>query len=215
MTNVDIIVQLVQIGGIAGTLAFLLLGYFLLAAEQAKPQPNPATFDAIYKFLRYALVFFVVGIGAQILVPAVQDTLRRWNQPEVVQLIFDRWNFEPGAKKAAVSFSEASFADTPVVEKSSRGDYAVYVGLRARQAVGARNGEYPVLLGPLDFSSARNVEKVMTDAQAAALGGGASGSCIQFVLFGVEKSAAPLTEPFKPSELPTPPIVFNNVYWCG
>jgi len=215
MTSLDIIVQLVQIGGIAGTLAFLLLGYFLLAAEQNKPQPNRVTFDAIYKFLRYALVFFIVGIGAQILVPAVQDTLRRWNQPEVVQLIFDRWIFEPGANKAAVSFSEASFADTPVVEKSSRSNYAVYVGLRARQAIGARNGEYPVLLGPLDFSSARNVEKVMTDAQAAALRGGVANSCIQFVLFGVEKSASPLSEPFKPSELPTPPIVFNNVYWCG
>lgn len=215
MTSLDIIVQLVQIGGTAGSLAFLLLGYFLLAAEQNKPQPSAAAFDAIYKFLRYALVFFIVGIAAQILVPLVQDTLRRWNQPEVVQLIFDRWIFEPGARRAAVSFSEASFADTPVVEKSNRGDYAVYVGLRARQAIGARNGEYPVLLGPLDFSSARNVEKVVTDAQAAALGVGAANSCIQFVLFGVEKSAAPLTEPFKPSELTPSPIVFNNEYWCG
>ena len=58
--------QLVQIGG---TLAFLLLGFYLLWKEQDKKDaqgnpapPNQVTIDAIYRFLKYALVFFFVGI---------------------------------------------------------------------------------------------------------------------------------------------------------
>jgi len=183
---VNILIQLVQIGGIGGSLAFLLLGYYLLSKEQDmrdaqgnRLAPRPEVFEAIYRFLRYALIFFVVGIAAQIAVALMQGQLQRWSKLDVVQLIFDRWFYDPEHKRAIVSFSEAAFSDAPVVEKENRHSYDIYVGLRARESTGPTIGEYPVLFGPLDFASTANVERAVTSEQIATLG-----SCVEFVLFG-------------------------------
>jgi len=120
---VDILVQLVQVGGIGGSLAFLLLGYYLLSKEQDKRDgqnnpvpPSQQIIDAIYRFLRYALVFFAVGTAVQIGMTVMQDQLRRWGQSDVAQLIFDRWYFDRPNSRAIVSFSEAAFSDSPVVD---------------------------------------------------------------------------------------------------
>lgn len=214
--RVEILVQLVQIGGIGGTLAFLLLGYNLLVNEQGLKDaqgnpstPRPQVFDAIYRFLRYALVFFAVGIAAQVGITLMQDRLQRWNQLDVVQLIFDRWFYDPANNRTIVSFSEVAFSDAPVVEKAKRQNYDVYVGMRARQATRPLAGEYPVLLGPFDFGPAANQERAVTAEQITQLGG-----CVQFVLLGVAKNGAPLSEPFKPANLSTPPVVFNTVSSC-
>jgi len=212
---VDILVQLVQVGGIGGSLAFLLLGYYLLSKEQDKRDgqnnpvpPSQQIIDAIYRFLRYALVFFAVGTAVQIGMTVMQDQLRRWGQSDVAQLIFDRWYFDRPNSRAIVSFSEAAFSDSPVVDKQSRDKYDVYVGLRTRQSTRPLTGEYPVLIGPLDFGSTANQEKPVTAEQVAQFG-----DCVQFVLFGVEKNSV-LSEPFKPASMATRPVVFNKASSC-
>ena len=212
----EILVQLVQIGGIGGTLAFLLLGYHLLVSEQAlkDAQGNPATprpsiFDAIYRFLRYALVFFAVGIAAQVGVTLMQDRLHRWSQLDVVQLIFDRWFYDPEHKRTIVSFSEVAFADAPIVKRNRRHDYDVYVGLRPMEATRPLAGVYPVLLGPFDFATASNQEAQVTEAQTTALAG-----CVQFALFGVAKNGPAISIPFEPAQLSPPPVIFNTVSSC-
>ena len=213
----EILVQLVQIGGIGGTLAFLLLGFYLLWKEQDKKDaqgnpvpPNQLTIDAIYRFLKYALVFFFVGIAAQVVMLFTQDTLRRWNQPAMSQLLFDRWFYDPGESRVIISFSEIDFADVPVIAKSKRSEHDVYVGIRTKQATKPTVGEYPVLLGPFNFASQSNEERALTADQITRLG-----ACVQFVLFGVAKDSESFTEPFKPAALPTKPVVFNTVSSCN
>jgi len=127
-------------------------------------------------------VFFFVGIAAQIAVPFSQDTLRRWSQrSELAQPLFDRWNLEAEHKRLSVAFSEAGFSDIPVIENRKRGTYAIYVAMRARQTTGPLAGEYPVLVGPFGFGSVASVDRDLTDAQFAALGSGALGSCVQYI----------------------------------
>jgi len=211
----EVLVQLVQIGGIGGTLAFLLLGYKLLADERAMTDAQgnrvarPDVFEAIYKFLRYALVFFVVGIAAQVGITLMQDRLHRWGQSDSVQLIFDRWFYDDDNKRATVSFSQATLSDRSGVERAKRSDYAVYVGMRARRASKPQAGEYPVLLGPFNFGPAQEQEKQLTEEQKTLLG-----KCVQFVLFGVANSEQELAEPFKPAMLATRPVVFSSVSSC-
>jgi hypothetical protein len=103
--------------------------------------PRDPRCEAIYRFLRYALIFFVVGIAAQIAVALMQGQLHRWSKLDVVQLIFDRWFYDPEHKRAIVSFSEAAFSDAPVVEKENRHSYDIYVGLRARESTRPTIGE--------------------------------------------------------------------------
>jgi hypothetical protein len=213
----EILVKLVQIGGIGGTLVFLLLGYYLLWKEQDKKDaqgnpfaPNQVTIDAIYRFLKYALVFFFVGIAAQVVMLFTQDTLRRWNQPAMSQILFDRWFYDPGQSRVIVSFSEIDFADVPVITKSKRGERDVYVGIRSKQATKPTVGEYPVLLGPFNFTSTSNEEKALTADQITRLG-----ACVQFELFGVAKDSGSLAEPFKPAVLSTKPVVFNTASSCN
>ncbi len=213
----DILVQLIQIGGIGGTLAFLALGYHLLwqaqnrrdANENPVP-PDPLTIQSIYRFMTYALVFFAVGIAAQIGTLFAQETIKFWNQPSLSQLLFDRWFYDPGESRVTVSFSEIDFADVPVIANSKRSEHDVYVGIRTKQATKPTVGEYPVLLGPFNFASASNEEKALTADQITRLG-----ACVQFVLFGVAKDSEAFAEPFKPAALPTKPVVFNTVSSCN
>lgn len=217
----DILVQLVQIGGIGGTLAFLALGYHLLwqaqnrrdANENPVP-PDPLTIQSIYRFMTYALVFFAVGIAAQIGTLFAQETIKFWNQPSLSQLLFDRWRFIAPGKRLSIAFSEAGFEDAPVVPKSQRGAYQVYVGVRAKPQAGPLAGAYPILFGPFSFGSVRELEKALSEEEFTALGGGAAGSCVQFVLFGVDKETQ-VSAPFSPASLASAPIVFNNVFSCS
>jgi hypothetical protein len=139
-----------------------------------------------------------------------QDTLRRWNQPAMSQILFDRWFYDPGQSRVIISFSEIDFADVPVIAKSKRGEHDVYVGIRSKQATKPTVGEYPVLLGPFNFISTSNEEKVLTADQITRLG-----AWVQFVLFGVAKNSESLAEPFKPAALSTKPVVFNTASSCN
>jgi hypothetical protein len=216
----DILVQLVQIGGIGGTLAFLALGYHLLWQAQNRKDgsgnpvpPDKLTIQSTYRFMSYALVFFAVGTAAQLGTLFAQETVKRWNQPALSQLLFDRWKFFTAAKRLDIGFSEASFEDAPVIAKSKRGAYNIYVGVRAKPTTGPLAGAYPILFGPFSFGSIRALERDLSAEQFAALGSGEPGSCVQFVLFGVEKSVE-IVEPFNPGSLAPAPIVFNNVFSC-
>jgi hypothetical protein len=216
----DVLVQLIQIGGIGGTLAFLALGYHLLwqAQNRTDGQKNPIppdklTIQSTYRFMSYALIFFAVGTAAQISTLFAQEAIKHWNQPALSQLLFDRWVLLTTTKHLSVAFSEAGFDDAPVIPKSKRSAYNIYVGVRAKPVTGPLAGTYPVLFGPFSFGSISSLEKDLSAEQYAALGSGAPGSCVQYVLFGVEKSVQ-VVEPFDPGTLSPTPIVFNNVFSC-
>ncbi len=169
------------------------------------------TIDAIYRFLKYALVFFFVGIAAQVVMLFTQDTLRRWNQPAMSQILFDRWFYDPGQSRVIVSFSEIDFADVPVIDevKARRARRLRRNTVEAGDQAHRRRVSGSAWAIQLHIDR-RTKKKLLTADQITRLG-----ACVQFVLFGVAKDSGSLAEPFKPAALSTKPVVFNTASSCN
>jgi hypothetical protein len=220
----DILVSLAKLGAIGASLAFLYLSFQLLRDEQALKDkngnptpPRPLFLIAIANFRRAALTFLIVGAvlefflsqGPQVLAAVNQSILKN----DLVRVRFADWEFTPESKKIAFSFEENRADTAGYLPPAIKNKYAVYVGIRKKDATAPGQGQYDLMLGPYPISNQNHLEKVLSDSELSALGT----SCVQFTAFGILKSendAADFTKPFMPAASPNRVTVFNSATAC-
>lgn len=219
-----ILVDLVKLGAIGASLAFLYLSFQLLRSEQALKDkagnpapPRPLFLIAIANFRRAALTFFVVGVileffmsqGPLVLAAVNQSILKN----DLVRVRFADWEFAPEAKKITFGFEENRADTAGYLPPAIKNQYAVYVGVRKKDATAAGQGRYDLMLGPYPISNQNGLEKILSDEELALLGN----TCVQFTAFGILKSengTADFAKPFMPAASPNRVTVFNSATAC-
>jgi hypothetical protein len=219
-----ILVDLVKLGATGASLAFLYLSYRLLKGEQTLKDkdgnpvsPRPELLVAIANFRRAALTFLVVGVLLEFFVSQGPAVLAAVNQSilknDMVRVRFSDWEFAPETKKITFSFEENRADSANYVPPAIKNKYAVYVGIRKKDATASGQGAYDLVLGPYEISNQNNLERTLSDSEIAMLGN----TCVQFTAFGVLKSengAADITKPFLPASSPFRSAVFNSATAC-
>lgn len=219
----QILVDLVKLGAIGASLAFLYLSYQLLKGEQDLKDaagnpvaPRPELLHATGKFRSAALIFLIVGVFSEFFLSHGTELLNAMNQSlfrkEMVRVRFDTWEYAPENKKIVFSFEENRADTSGYVLPALKDGYDVYVGVRRKDATASGQGQYDLMLGPYPISNQPNLEKILTADELTELGNG----CVQFTAFGVLKSndAAEIPKPFKPAALSNRVSVFNSATAC-
>jgi hypothetical protein len=220
----SILVDLVKLGAMGASLAFLYLSFRSLKIEQTLKDKdgNPAAsrppmLAAIANFRRAALSFLVVGAllefflsqGPEVLAAVNQSILRN----DMVRVRFADWEFAPEKKKITFSFEENRADSANYIPPAIKNKYAVYVGVRKKDATAPGQGQYDLVLGPYQISNQNNLEQTLSESELAMLGN----TCVQFTAFGILKSendSADITKPFVPAASPIRATVFNSATAC-
>ena len=220
----NILLDLVKLGAIGASLAFLLLSFQLLKNEQAlktkdgdPAEPRPLFLASIGNFRRAALTFLIVGAFLEFFLSQGPIVLAALNQSilknDLTRVRFTDWEFEPEHKKISFGFEENHLDSSLYVAPAIKNKYAVYVGVRKKDATAAGQGQYDLVLGPYAISNQSNLEKQLTDPELAALGQG----CIQFTAFGIlkpELGTVEIQRPFTPAAMPSQVTLFNSATAC-
>jgi hypothetical protein len=216
----DILVNLVKLGALGASLAFLYLSYQLLQNESSLKDasnnpvpPRPAMLSAISKFRMSALVFLIVGVIAEIAVASAPSLLQHFLKSDLVRVRFSEWQFFPENKRIAFSFFENRLNTGLFILESEQKRFDVYIAARKKDGTPVNQGHYSVVAGPYEMSSQPLVEKILSAAEAEAIGN----DCIEFAAFGLEKVSgkpAKVTAPFDPNNAPSRTVVFNTANAC-
>ncbi len=220
----SILVDLVKLGAIGASLAFLYLSFQLLRNEQnlrdkdGNPaEPRPQFLTAIGSFRRAALTFLIVGAllefflsqGPALLAAVNQSILRN----DLSRVRFTDWEYSPEIKKIGFGFEENRVDTAGYVAPALKSKYSVYIGVRKKDVIAAGQGQYDLMIGPYSIANQSNLEKQLSDAEIALLGN----SCVQFTAFGVlkpETGTVEIAKPFLPASLSNQVIVFNSATAC-
>jgi hypothetical protein len=219
-----LLVNLVKLGAIGASLAFLYLSFQLLRGEQTLKDkdgnpvpPRPLLLVAIANFRRAALTFLIVGALLEFFVSQGPEVLAAVNQSilknDMVRVRFADWEFAPETKKITFSFEENRADSAGYVPPAIKNKYAVYVGVRKKDATAPGQGQYDLVLGPYQISNQNNLERTLSDSELAMLGN----TCVQFTAFGILKSendATDVKKPFMPAASPIRATVFNSATAC-
>ncbi|MBR0928997.1 hypothetical protein JQ561_20500 [Bradyrhizobium diazoefficiens] len=220
----NILLDLVKLGAIGASLAFLLLSFQLLKNEQAlknkdgnPAEPRPLFLAAIGNFRRAALTFLVAGVLLEFFLSQGPLVLAALNQSilksDLTRVRFTNWEYSPEVKKIVFGFEEDRMDTSLYVAPALKNKYAVYVGVRKKDATAASQGQYDLVLGPYKISNQSNLEKQLSETELASLGQ----DCVQFTAFGVLKSdteKADLPKPFIPASNPNEINFFNSATAC-
>lgn len=202
------LVQLVQIGGIGGSLAFLLLGFTLLREEQRRKIARRGVLVAIFAFMGVSFVFFLAGCGALILERnserIVDYALKEWEgnyvDARLVQIGLNQWD-RPDKQHLSFTLTERPFQKGEWLSAGRRSEIQVIVAVRRNAGQPATRGTYPIAFGPYKFASRPRHEETLTEEQQAALGTGQ----VTFTVFGVPATTTvpdPIPVPLEPSKVP-------------
>lgn len=217
-----ILVDLVKIGAIGASLAFLYLSYNLLRKEislkDSTGSPLPARSEnlaAIRNFRWAALAFLLVGVTAEFLFAQAPPLISAWQRKffgnELVRVRFTNWEYLPEKQRLAFGIEENRVRSNIYVLPEQTNDYMVYVGVRRKTEAPPDQGEYDLVFGPYPISNQGRVEKVLSQAQLDKLGQ----HCIEFSAFGLEKkdsNNSAVSLPLKPAAVMNK--VFNTATAC-
>jgi len=216
--------HLIQLGGIGGSLAFLYLGYKLLRVELShktaagnRSAPNPEALGTIKSFLRTSLVFFIIGVAAELLLGSraqlVFAVLDNFIRNEVSRVALDYWSFEPSTNNILFQLSSIRFDQETHILNADRDNYDIIVAVRQMTATPNTTGEYPVFFGPYPYPLQTNErETAPIDPEKLKLLGN---KCIKLVVFGIAKGTFdPQLSPqsFVPANYPTNLKVFSSAF---
>jgi hypothetical protein len=217
----QILVDLVKVGAIGASLAFLLLSFWLLRAEirlkDAKNDPLPPrrwNLVAIFAFMIFSLLVFIGGVVSEILLSNSPLIVSYFLRDDVVRVRFSGWEYRPEDKKILLGFLEEARNIDYYVPQKQKQDFDVYVAVRKRDAMSYKQGSYPVLIGPYGIESQPDIEKVISDGDLAQLGS----ECIDLVAVGIERKdgrPAEIVSPFTPAKIAAKTIIFNWAYVCN
>lgn len=220
----SILLDLVKLGAIGASLAFLLLSYRLLKYEtelkdkDGNPaQLRPQVLREIRKFRWSALLFLIVGVLSEFflshgteVVAGLHEVLFR---NELVRVRFNDWEFFPEKREIAFGFEQDRFSGSRYVAPGLSDRYQVYVGVRRKAGVAADQGQYDLMLGPYPISNQLAVPKTLTDDEMKALGS----ECVEFTALGIQREDGKPIEiklPFDPGKWGGRVIVFNRASAC-
>ncbi len=222
--SLQMLIDLVKVGAIGASLAFLYLSQQLLKAELSlkdgagRPiSPRPEALSAIKQSRSAALVFLVVGVMSELLLSHTVDITHALTQrlfsKEFAGARFQRWVFDPDAPSIAFEVERnqiqlARSVSPPMMLKTD-----LYVAVREKGENASNVGTYPLLYGPYQFGNIGLVEVSLKPEEAMKLGS----RCAQFSVFGVLRTddrPTSLRAPFEPGALATPPIVFDAASAC-
>src|SRR5690349_12967610 len=110
----QILVDLVKVGALGASLAFLYLSYDLLQKELAlkdkdgQPQPpRKEGLDAIRRFRWSAIAFLLIGVASEFFLSNGGDVLRSVDEwafgNRMERILFTRWKFLPESKMVGFS----------------------------------------------------------------------------------------------------------------
>jgi hypothetical protein len=213
----DFIVTLIKVGGVAASLAFLWFGYDLLNKELGKKDKdgNPVPLSdlaakAIYTFMGFAALFFVLGAGLQI----GDYLIRTPTVPALYRLVLSEWSIDRKSGEIEASIVEQENAQKQALTADQRGDFKVVLGVRDRQATAPDAGTYPITLGPFDFGDNTNLKSTVTPEQIASL----RSKCADFVVFAIpiaRTTDLPPSGAFTPATFGNELRVLSRSYSCS
>jgi hypothetical protein len=184
MELLQVLVQLLQLGGIGASLAFLYLGYRLLENEQKlrdnannPASARPEVLAGIRSFLMFSLLFFVIGVLAYAGLYLLE---RSYPRDDFTQISLSDFELDQASRIFKYAFSETRSADLQLVRNDKRSDYKIYLALRAQVPNQFLDGEFVSLLGPFQFGTLQQRVAMLTPEQVSLLGTG----CVEYFLFG-------------------------------
>jgi len=206
-----ILVDLVKVGVIGASLAFLVLSYRLLAAESALKDahgnpipPRTEQLKAIKQFTSAALVFLIVGVFSEFMLSHGMEIANAATElafgDRLVRVRFNEWEFDPKQDLIGFGFEENRVNTKSYVLPSLKDQYDVYVGIRKSTAAPFTHSDYHLLLGPYSLANQGRLEEKLTEPYKVLLGD----QCVDFVAFGILRTSgkgAEIKAPFNPSAL--------------
>lgn len=183
----DILVSLVQLGGVGASLAFLILGYNLLKKEMDIPEPRPIIIQSVKFFIAVALVFFVFGVVAEVVLTNAGRVIVAYIgsvfRNDLLGIRITDTEYSPDQKSIGFRLNQSAFDDTSTILPAERPDYSVVVGVRKKSGEPITAGSYPYVFGPYPFGETTPQTIQLEAADIAALDG-----CIEMAAFAVKNS---------------------------
>jgi hypothetical protein len=215
--EIQTLVSLLKVGALGGSLAFLILSFWLLKAvlsnKDASNNPVPPSrgaLFAIFSFMTFSFLFLVTGILAE----NSSLILAHFFKEDVSRVRFNKWQFFPETKKIVFGFLEEPRNMSYYVPAEKKRNFDVYVAVRKRDSTPYSQGTFPVLIGAFGIESRPDLDKTLDNQELAQLGD----DCIELVLFGVQKKdgkSVEVNRPFMPNKVGSDMIVFNWAVVCA
>ena len=215
--EIQTLINLLKVGALGGSLAFLILSFWLLkavlgtkdAANNPVPPSKGALF-AIFSFMTFSFLFLVTGILAE----NSSVIIDHFFKDDVSRVRFNKWQYFPENKKIVVGFLEEPRNMSYYIPAQKKRNFDVYVAVRKQDSTPYLQSSFPVLMGAYGVESRPDLDKVLDSQELSQLGN----DCIELVLFGVEKKngkSIEVSRPFTPSKIGSDPIVFNWAVVCA
>lgn len=218
------LIDLVKLGAIGASLAFLLLSFWLLTAEQRLKDanknphpPRPEILKAIRRFGALALVFLIVGVASEFFLSHGTELIAAAYQMEfkndLVRVRFNDWEYAPEKKLIGFGFEQNGVNTTGYVLPALKSQYDVYVGVRAKSATPFDHGEYKIIFGPFRLDNQSRLDQTLTPEQISLLGP----DCVEFTAFGIPKidgKTVAISLPFDPDKFGHHVSAFNTAGVC-
>jgi hypothetical protein len=213
------LVDLVKLGAIGASLAFLLLSFRLLSRvlKPGGPAPSADVLREIRRFRRSALVFLVVGIVSEFFISHGVEILASVNQlifkDQLVRVRFNDWDYTPQDKLLSFGFEENRANTRSYILPAMKDQYDVYVAVRQKGVTSFDHGDFKLVYGPYHFGNQGRIDHTLSAEELGLLGNG----CVEFTVFGVPKvdgKMVQLQTPFNPDKLITPVSAFHAAGVC-
>jgi hypothetical protein len=216
----QILIDLLKVGALGGSLAFLYLSFQLLQAERGLKDaannpisPRPEILREIRRFRASALVFLLVGVTSELVLSNSANIVLYLLRSDLVRVRFDSWELAPENQTIAFSFLENKMDARQYILPREQGVYNVFVGVRKKDSTPYDYGQYKIVLGPYHVGSLSHTEKTLTTEEQQSLGGG----CVEFTAFGIEQQnskPAEISLPFVPNQAHGRVVPFHTAYAC-
>ncbi|TRL35474.1 hypothetical protein [Rhizobium straminoryzae] len=192
--------NLIQLGGIGGSLAFLLLGYNLLRKELSytapgpngtRATPNTKTLNAIKHFLKISMTYFLVGVAAQILLSvkfvAIVGFVKDWIKTDISRAAINEFEVDRQKKVVDVRIGSTGPNEDGYIPNSARDDYDIVVAFGPTSNIPDMERMFPFASGPYPFpiQAPPKISTTIEDAKWPLI----SDQCVKVVLFGVPKNS--------------------------
>lgn len=215
----QVLIDLIKVGAIGASLAFLVLSYWLLnkqlGQKDASNNPVPPSPDAlkhIAKFRNSALIFLIIGVLSEFFLTNSVDFVRYLFRSELIRVRFNNWEFHPEKSTVAFGFVEDRLNTRFYLLPSEQSKYSIYIGIRKKTSVPYDQGRYELVAGPYQIETLSRQQVDLNPDQVKQLGN----SCAEFTAFAIERRAggAQIKAPMDVSDSSMHAIALHTAHAC-